>query len=41
MLDACSLAGMNVLRLLSEGSAAAIAYGPYRIDEFAKEETVV
>lgn len=38
MLDAASIAGLNVLRLFNETSATALAYGIYKQDLPAPEE---
>merc|ERR1712194_63271 len=41
LIDAADQAGMNTLRVISDGAAAAISYGPYRVEELLKEETFV
>ncbi|CAD7927945.1 unnamed protein product [Amoebophrya sp. A120] len=37
LIKAASLAGMKVLRIMTDGAAAAVSYGPYRVDELVKE----
>ncbi|CAD7928455.1 unnamed protein product [Amoebophrya sp. A25] len=41
LLDAASLAGMQVLRIITDGAAVAVSYGPYRVEELTKEQTHV
>eukprot|EP00392_Amoebophrya_sp_AT5.2_P006253 g6263.t1 len=37
LLDAANLAGMDVLRIMTDGAAAVVSYGPYRVDELARD----
>lgn len=41
LIDAAALAGMQVLRVISDGVGAAISYGPYRVDELNKSTSHV
>lgn len=38
VLDAASIAGLNVLRVMNEHTATALAYGIYRSNDFDPEK---
>lgn len=40
MIDACSVAGLNCLRLLNDNTATALGYGIYKSNQFSETEPV-